>query len=406
MVEPEDYVVCRECGKKFSRIVFSHLKRKHNFSMLEYREKHPDAPLVSRKNQLNIIHGLKNKNPRVLGPIELVDFVECRICGGKYSLITEFHFLSTTCKISQYSQGLDINNRQEYLLYFPDARLVSLSTKNKMSKWQIGRKLSEEHKKAIGSGNLGHVHSAETRLRISRNQVRDHRTWEERFGKERADERRAEMARIGSRFNGVSFIQQYGKKRAKEIKNKISSTIRQSFTSGKRQGWSEGQTKHSHPGIMKSSKKRTGRTHSLEARQKISIAVQAQWDSLTNEEKHKKLLKMGRSPNGEESLLQTIVSKFGFKFVGNKRKFVGDFNPDFINEEKKIILEYDGVGGHDPNLPWIPENQAELDTKRNKTYRLAGYTVVIINPDDLSKGEEHILTLFPKWFMDARRLVT
>lgn len=47
--EPIDYVVCRECGKTYKTIEWSHLKHKHDMTIEEYEEKYPDAPRICIK---------------------------------------------------------------------------------------------------------------------------------------------------------------------------------------------------------------------------------------------------------------------------------------------------------------------------------------------------------------------
>lgn len=44
--EPEDYVTCRECGRRFQCIQWGHLK-KHGMTTREYKEKHPGVWIVS-----------------------------------------------------------------------------------------------------------------------------------------------------------------------------------------------------------------------------------------------------------------------------------------------------------------------------------------------------------------------
>lgn len=56
--EGKDYVVCRECNKQMKQIQYRHLKYSHNMTLNEYKEKHPNVPLVceSAKN-------IGDKNP-------------------------------------------------------------------------------------------------------------------------------------------------------------------------------------------------------------------------------------------------------------------------------------------------------------------------------------------------------
>lgn len=51
---PHDYVVCRECGKKFKTIEWSHLHHKHNMDIDEYERKYPNSPRVCTKTLLRL----------------------------------------------------------------------------------------------------------------------------------------------------------------------------------------------------------------------------------------------------------------------------------------------------------------------------------------------------------------
>ncbi|KKN89778.1 hypothetical protein LCGC14_0236260 [marine sediment metagenome] len=48
LIEGEDYVVCRECDKRFQVLTGFHLKT-HNITMAEYRRRYPNVSLFSRK---------------------------------------------------------------------------------------------------------------------------------------------------------------------------------------------------------------------------------------------------------------------------------------------------------------------------------------------------------------------
>lgn len=47
---PDNYVVCPLCSKKFWRITESHLLVHHNMTMCEFRNKYPDVPVMSNNN--------------------------------------------------------------------------------------------------------------------------------------------------------------------------------------------------------------------------------------------------------------------------------------------------------------------------------------------------------------------
>ena len=47
--ESNDMVICKECEKKYSQIQYRHLECKHDMTMEEYKEKYPNANLVSQE---------------------------------------------------------------------------------------------------------------------------------------------------------------------------------------------------------------------------------------------------------------------------------------------------------------------------------------------------------------------
>jgi len=59
----KEKIECKVCGKKFKRITHTHLK-KHGMTTEEYREKYPDASLISKgvKEQLKETQFKKGEN--------------------------------------------------------------------------------------------------------------------------------------------------------------------------------------------------------------------------------------------------------------------------------------------------------------------------------------------------------
>jgi len=60
--EPEDFVMCRICGKEFQRIIQSHLK-KHVITPEEYQNKFPEAPMVTEKYRRKLREAATGKTP-------------------------------------------------------------------------------------------------------------------------------------------------------------------------------------------------------------------------------------------------------------------------------------------------------------------------------------------------------
>lgn len=87
-------------------------------------------------------------------------------------------------------------------------------------------------------------------------------------------------------------------------------------------------------------------------------------------------------PNKKEQLLMPIISKFGFRYCGNNTYKIEDLNPDFINDEYKIVLEHMGCWWH--RCPaCYPGRESELARTAVMSYRKsifesAGYSAVFV----------------------------
>lgn len=95
--EGVDYVVCSVCGKRFKRISTTHLKG-HDITTDEYKKLYPDSQLTYNTIKENEITGGK---------------VECLICHKYYNKLGGNHLKS---------HGL---TKEEYLVMFPDAKMIS-----------------------------------------------------------------------------------------------------------------------------------------------------------------------------------------------------------------------------------------------------------------------------------------
>ena len=86
-------------------------------------------------------------------------------------------------------------------------------------------------------------------------------------------------------------------------------------------------------------------------------------------------------PNRPETIIINLIKQYNLNFiyVGNSKKwFKGEtqsFNPDFINEDKKKIIEFFGNYWH--------ENTKEDDRNRLKTYSQYGYQTLVIWENEL-----------------------
>ncbi|MEK6810876.1 MAG: hypothetical protein AABX96_00030, partial [Nanoarchaeota archaeon] len=90
--------------------------------------------------------------------------------------------------------------------------------------------------------------------------------------------------------------------------------------------------------------------------------------------KEKRLKEMMKftSPNKPENRLNEIIknNKLPYTFVGNGRIIIGGFNPDFISDDNKTVVEVFGDYWHN-RKDWI-----ERDKKRFETFKYNGYNSI------------------------------
>jgi len=100
--------------------------------------------------------------------------------------------------------------------------------------------------------------------------------------------------------------------------------------------------------------------------------------------------------NSKEIILKQILDdNFSdiFIFVGNNRSFkIGNYIPDFINEEKKLIIEHYGSFWHSKTI--------EKDKLRIEYLNKLGYKVLVIWVEELDNKNKVIQKI--KEFIDER----
>jgi len=86
------------------------------------------------------------------------------------------------------------------------------------------------------------------------------------------------------------------------------------------------------------------------------------------------------SPNKKEKILLNILKnlfKKRFEYIGQGKRFIGGFCPDFIDIKNKKIIEFNGTYWH--NL----ENVKIKDIRKYKIYKKLGYKYLIIKESEL-----------------------
>lgn len=92
--------------------------------------------------------------------------------------------------------------------------------------------------------------------------------------------------------------------------------------------------------------------------------------------------------NSHEFYISLLIKEAGgtsFQFTGNGQKVIGGFCPDFVSEDLKAIIEYQGRSGARDAL--LGRDQE----RRLQAFRNKGYTVLVLNTkDDFERPEEAI----------------
>jgi len=272
----------------------------------------------------------------------------------------------------------------------------SPETRKKLSLALKGRKTGRSWNKGLtketdpritgrtGGWNKGLTKGTDKRVRRG-----CHPSWNKGLTKE-TDER---VKRTSTKLSGCHLTQ--------EAINKMKKSLLQLYSSGKYIIWNKGlktgPLSVEHKKALSIAHK--GHKVSKSTRRKIGEKVKTHWESLSTFEQKEYLnnsfFKAKQKPNGEETKLIPILASLDF--IYNTMAVVGPRRPDFVHIDRQLIIEYDGSGGHDPNVPWVPENKAELDDERDQYYQDNGYTVLRLLPLDLKLSNHKIKQKIKKW---------
>ena len=240
-----------------------------------------------------------------------------------------------------------------------------LERNKKISENLNGRKLSLEHRKKI-SGFM-----------------KRRTPWNK--GKKFSKEARENMRKA-----------QIGKKLTEETKRKLSISTKKLWKNEDyRRKCSQGGWKMNKEGRRKISlSKIGGRNPAKRPEVRIINSKKSKERWKRDEYKHNwiKALSTTKSNKKEGKILEIInTNKLSFRFVGNAKKWITGktnerFNPDFIDEENKKIIEFFGSFWH--------KERGERDKRRLLAYKRAGYNTLVIKEQELeniSKIQQKIM---------------
>lgn len=365
----------------------SHL-RTHGITFKEYRERWPNAPLSSGYHKKNTLLGRNGVDlkPQIDG-FEPEDFVVCRVCGKRFKQI-EYRHLT-----------MHGTTHEEYKKDYPNAPIICEDvTQRKVKAYRetCANRTPEEEARIskICSDTMHRWYNSLTPEK-KREWLRKRRDTLDSASPEEKERRRLDNSRRNiERWANIS----------QEERDWISD----SCSRGQLKRWSK---------ITKEERKilRSKWQDSLteeeweQINKNRSDGQKKRWANFTEEEKrieyNKKLGSVRRKPNRAEQLLSEILSDLGFKY--NRKMWKGRaFIPDFVHVNHPLVIEYDGMGGHDANvlralsggeLIITQEEIDQRDNDRDDFYRSLGYHVLRIFPEDLKEGRLLIRNKVTEW---------
>ena len=203
----------------------------------------------------------------------------------------------------------------------------------------------------------------------------------------------------------------FSKDKCNELSSVISKRAKELVHQGKINiaGWNKNLTKETSEGVKKISLSKIAKPRSKVCKEKISLAnknkhnspatefkkgnkipaevlnkLSLKWQDEAYRERMLSLLgkAWSKKPNKPEKIIINFVKQNNINLIytGNWDKVISGFNPDFINEDKKIIVEFNGKYWH--SKPQV----VERDKRKLSAYLSKGYKTIILNEDDLSEA--------------------
>lgn len=235
---------------------------------------------------------------------------------------------------------------------------------------EINRINGEKHKiRQQGKNNsfYGKKHSEET---IEYLRAINSKTFVERFGKERAEEIGKKISNLKKKIpnysKGKTYEELYGKKKSDELK-KLRSENFKKYTAN--------------------------RIIDEKTRMKMSKKQKELWSNKEYAKKSLKRMVAGRHkrPTSYEKKITSlcIENNLPFVYVGNGNFFIGTKNPDFINENEKMIIEV-----FYSYYKIIAFGSVEnYKTQREEYFKKYGYKVLFLDENDLNNKEWKLICL-------------
>ncbi len=159
-------------------------------------------------------------------------------------------------------------------------------------------------------------------------------------------------------------------------------------------------------------KKKTGHINSMEARQKMSMALKgkpktaehkaktiSQWDNKEWADRQVKLQRQGMNimPNRPETIVMNILNKHfpnEWQYTGDGKIIIERLNPDFVNVNgRKLIIEVFGDYWHTERA----RKYHNTEKGRIEVYQKYGYRTLVIWESDINKDPDKVLSIIKQF---------
>ena len=308
----------------------------------------------------------------------------CKICGKEFKALTLGHLKKHGTNLEDYQKNYVICEKQTNTgrTHFKYGHVPSnkgnprsYETKKKISEslkgrkvWNTGKRLSEQHRQRLSSAHKGKYMSEEVKKKIS----------ETLMGKRLTEERKKKISQSLK-----------GRKLSNEWLKKISKT----WFKKNHSPWNLGK-EHSEETKRKISQSLKGGKWVTEGyRMKMRDITKRKWE---DEEFVEKVLRgMSESTKIKPNLIEQKMIKLikdnnlHFNYVGDGNFWIRNketsYNPDFLHENKRKIIEVFGDYWHNK------ESHKKRDIERIKVYKEKGFDVLIIWENQIKKSQEEVI---------------
>ena len=243
---------------------------------------------------------------------------------------------------------------------------------------EVRKKFSEGSK-----GSRGYHHFEKTKKKIS--EYRKGKSSGMK-GKILSKETKEKMSKAKKGKNNPN----YGKHPSKEVARRMSESHKgKSFSEEHKEKMSENHAgmkgkQHSEKTRRKLSDVNKGKKHSEETKRKKSESMKKRWkdpNSIFHTEEHWKKINKGLEilPNKPEIKILNILNEIfpnEWEYVGNFSFWIDGKNPDFVNYDKKKIIEHFGDWWHSKEITGIDNKIHEQE--RIDHFKKEGYETLII----------------------------